>query len=298
MDWDKLRIFHAVAEAGSFTRAGDALNLSPSAISRQISGLEKSLNVALFQRHARGLRLTEQGRLLFDTARDVMTRLAIAESKLYETRTRPSGPLRVTTTVGFGSVWLTPRLKEFLLLYPEIDMTLVLDDRQLDLAIGEADVAIRMAPPAQPNLIQRRLLTVRFYVYASGEYVKAFGRPTTPAELSAHRLIVYGETISRPPLPTAQWLLTAGLPPGRSRRPALTLNTVFGVFRAVQSGIGIAALPDYLAAGDPSLVRVLPELEGEPVDAYFVYPREVRNAKRLAVFRDFLVRKVAEAEAK
>lgn len=295
MDWDKLRIFHTVAEAGSFTRAGDTLNLSPSAISRQVSGLEKSLNVTLFHRHARGLRLTEQGRLLYDTAHDVLSRLAFVESKLYESRTRPSGPLRVTTTVGFGSIWLTPRIKDFLLLYPEIDLTLVLDDRQLDLAMGEADVGIRMAPPVQPNLIQRRLLTVRFHVYASAEYLKDFGRPASPAELDGHRLIVYGDAISRPPLPTAQWLLTAGLPPGRSRRPALTLNTVYGVFRAVQGGIGIAALPDYLGTSDPNLVRILPAIEGEPVEAYFVYPREVRNAKRLAVFRDFLIRKVAEA---
>ena len=126
--------------------------------------METSLKVALFHRHARGLKLTEQGRALLEATRDVQARLASAEAELYESRTRPAGPLRITTTVGFGALWLMPRIKEFLSLFPDIDVTLVFDDRQLDLAMGEADIAIRMAPPVQPNLIQRRLLTVRFSV--------------------------------------------------------------------------------------------------------------------------------------
>ena len=296
MDWDKLRIFHAVAEAGSFTRAGETLNLSQSAISRQISTLEESLKVTLFQRHARGLTLTEQGRLLHQTAREILSKLTLTEAKLYEHRVRPSGPLRVTTTVGFGSIWLTPRIREFLELYPEIDVMLVLDDRELDLAIGQADIAIRMTPPRQPELIQRHLLAVRFFVYASKDYLGQFGRPETPRELDDHRLIVYGEMISRPPLPNARWLLEAGREGDGARKPILTLNTVYGVFRAVQSGLGIATLPDYLGETDRNLVRILPELEGRRVDAYFVYAKELRNAKRIAVFRDFLIRKVAAAK--
>lgn len=293
MDWDKLRIFYAVAEAGSFTRAGDTLNLSQSAISRQIAALEESLKVTLFHRHARGLELTEQGRLLLEAARDILRRLAIAEAKLYEARDRPVGPLRVTTTVGFGSMWLTPRIAEFLERYPDIAVKLILDDRELDLAIGQADIAIRMAPPRQPELIQRRLLTVRFFVYASKAYLKEFGRPRKVADLDHHRLIVYGDELSRPPLPNARWLLEVGA--DGARVPVLTLNTVYGVFRAVQSGLGVAALPDYLGRADRTLARVLPMLEGPSADAYFVYPRELRDAKRIAVFRDFLVRKVAEA---
>jgi DNA-binding transcriptional LysR family regulator len=297
MDWDKLRIFHAVAEAGSFTHAGETLKLSQSAVSRQVSALEDSLKVTLFHRHARGLRLTDQGRLLFETAREVLAKLTVAEAKLYESRVRPSGPLRITTTVGFGSIWLTPRITEFLDLYPDIAVTLLLDDRELDLAIGQADIAIRMAPPRQPELIQRRLLTVRFYVYASKGYLKQFGRPETPEDLDGHRLVIYEEAISRPPLPNARWLLEEGADADAPRRPVLTLNTVYGVFRAVQGGLGIATLPDYLGETDRNLVRVLPSLEGRSVEAYFVYPKGLRTAKRITVFRDFLIRKVAEARA-
>jgi len=114
MDWDKIRIFHAVAEAGSFTHAGDTLNLSQSAVSRQISTLEQSLNVPLFHRHARGLILTEQGEDLYVTAHEVFHKVTMTEARLTESKERPEGPLKITTTIGFGSIWLTPRIKEFM----------------------------------------------------------------------------------------------------------------------------------------------------------------------------------------
>lgn len=292
MDWDKLRVFHAVAEAGSFTHAGEALNLSQSAVSRQISALEESLSVPLFHRHARGLILTEQGELLYRTAKDVFAKLAMAEGMLSESRDRPKGPLKVTTTVAFGSTWLTPRLREFLEVHPEIELSLVLDDSELDLSMREADVAIRMSPPRQPDLIQRHLVTVHFHIYASPEYIKKHGAPEKPEDLDGHKLIVYGEEI-RAPIANVNWLLQAGAQPDRPRRPALCVNNVYAIYRATKSGLGIAALPDYMA-NETGLQRVLPELAGPPVDAYFVYPEELRSSKRIGVFRDFLVRKVNE----
>ena len=199
MDWDKLRVFHAVAEAGSFTHAGEALNLSQSAVSRQISALEESLSVPLFHRHARGLILTEQGELLFRTAREVFAKLAMSESLISESKDRPKGPLKITTTVAFGSIWLTPRIREFLDLYPEIQVSLVVDDSELDLSMREADVAIRMSPPRQPDLIQRHLVSVQVHIYGAPEYLKKHGTPQRPEDLDEHRLIIYGED-SRPPV--------------------------------------------------------------------------------------------------
>jgi DNA-binding transcriptional LysR family regulator len=294
MDWDKLRVFHAVAEAGSFTHAGDALNLSQSAVSRQISGLEESLQVPLFHRHARGLILTEQGELLYRTARDVFAKLSMTEAMLSESKDRPKGPLKVTTTVAFGSSWLTPRVKEFLELYPEITLSLLVDDGELDLSMREADVAIRMTPPRQPDLVQRHLMTVRSYAFASTEYLKKHSTPTRPEDLDEHRLIVYGDD-ARPPAASINWLLEAGAKPGAERRPILKVNNVNGIYRAVQSGLGIGAIPNYMLQETGELVRVLPELSGPTVEAYFVYPEELRPSKRIAVFRDFLIRKVAEA---
>ncbi len=294
MDWDKLRIFHAVAEAGSFTHAGEQLNLSQSAVSRQISALEESLNVPLFHRHARGLILTEQGELLYRTAHEVFGKLAMTEALLTESKDRPKGVLKVTATVAFGSTWLAPRMREFMEVYPDIELHLVLADRELDLSMREADVAIRMTPPRQADLIQRHVLTVHMQAYAAASYVKKMGIPKTPEELDKHRLVVYGED-QRPPVPDTNWLLRVGRPAGDPRRPAMSINNVYGILQAVQSGSGIAALPEFMVQGSNDLVRVLPELEGPQIDAYFVYSEELRATKRIAVFRDFLLRKVADS---
>jgi DNA-binding transcriptional LysR family regulator len=295
MDWDKLRIFHAVAEAGSFTHAGESLNLSQSAVSRQISALEESLNVSLFHRHARGLILTEQGELLYRTAHEVFAKLAMAEAQLSESKDRPKGQLKVTTTVALGSTWLAPRMGEFLEVYPDVTVDLLLDDRELDLSMREADVAIRMAPPRQPELIQRHLMTVHMHVYAAPSYIKRYGLPKSPEDLEQHKVIVYGEE-TKPPVPDVNWLLKLGVKGDGLRRPSLTVNNVYAIQRAAQAGLGLAALPEFMVQGTSNLVRVMPDIEGPRIDAYFVYPEELRNSKRIQVFRDFLLRKVAETQ--
>jgi DNA-binding transcriptional LysR family regulator len=250
--------------------------------------------VPLFHRHARGLILTEQGELLFRTAREVFAKLAMSESLISESKDRPKGPLKITTTVDFGSIWLTPRIREFLDLYPEIQVTLVVDDSELDLSMREADVAIRMSPPRQPDLIQRHLVTVQVHIYGTPDYLKKYGTPQRAEDLDEHRLIVYGED-ARPPVPGVNWLLDMGAKPGRDRRPILAVNNTYGKLRAVNSGLGLASLPDFVAAENSDLVRVLPELSGPPNEAYFVYPEELRSSKRISVFRDFLLRKVTES---
>jgi len=294
MDWDKLRVFHAVAEAGSFTRAGEALNLSQSAVSRQVSSLEESLNVTLFHRHARGLILTEQGELLFRTVREVFAKLAMAEAQLSESKDRPKGTLKVTATVGLGSTWLAPRIGEFIEIYPDVSVDLLLEDRELDLSMREADVAIRLLPPRQPELIQRHMMTVHSYIYAAPAYLKKYGMPRSVDDLDKHKVIIYGEEV-RPPVPTINWLLTVGGREDRPRAPVLTVNNAYAIVRAVQSGLGLGGLAEFMATEMPGLVRVLPEVQGPRIDAYFVYPEELRNSKRIQVFRDFLLRKVAEA---
>lgn len=292
MDWDKLRIFHAVAEAGSFTHAGEQLNLSQSAVSRQISALEESLKVMLFHRHARGLILTEQGELLYRTAHEIFGKLSMVEAQLAESKDRPRGLLKVTTTVAFGSTWLSPRMRDFMELYPDIEVHLILTDRELDLSMREADIGIRLSPPRQADLIQRHLLTVHMAIFASTHYLKKHGSPSSPEDLDNHRIVVYGDD-ARPPVPDVNWLLRIGNETGELRRANLTVNNVYGVMRAVQAGAGIGALPEFMVQGQSDLVQVLPELTGPTIDAYFVYPEELRASKRIQVFRDFLLRHVA-----
>jgi DNA-binding transcriptional LysR family regulator len=290
MDWDKLRIFHAVADAGSFTHAGETLHLSQSAVSRQISALEDSLKAPLFHRHARGLRLTEQGELLYNTAHEVFAKLNMVESQISEAKESPVGQLKITTTVAFGSVWLTSRIGDFLSLYPDIDVSMVLADTELDLSMRQADVAIRLEPPKKPDLVQRHLMSIGYHVYATPEYLKRKGMPKKPEDLDNHDLIVYGEDAT-PPVANLNWLLDAGRTKGSGpREPVLKVNSIYGIFRAVQSGIGIGAIPNYMSDEVGTLVEVLPELRGPNLDVYFVYPTELRNSARIGVFRDFVVK--------
>ena len=289
MDWDKLRIFHAVAEAGSFTHAGEVLNLHQSAVSRHVAALEESLKAPLFHRHPRGLRLTEQGELLYRTAHDVFTKLAQAEQLLRDHKEKPSGDLRVTTTVAFGSTWLAPRMAEFVRLYPEIDVDLILEDRDIDLGLGKADVAIRMRAPVQSDLIQRRLFTTHYHIYGSPEYASRHGLPRTAADLDHHAIIIYGEGVPST-LRDLNWLATIGRASNMPRVPRLKVNNVYGVLLACEAGVGLAALPDYLARGNPRLTRLVLDVDGPSFDTYFVIPEELREAKRVAVFRDFLLR--------
>jgi DNA-binding transcriptional LysR family regulator len=290
MDWDKLRVFHAAAAAGSFTHAGETLGLSQSAVSRQVSALEGEMRVPLFHRHARGLILTEQGELLYRTTQDVLLKLDLVKAALTDSREKPNGELRVTTTIGLGANWLTPRLDEFLTLYPEIQLTLILTDEELDLAMREADVAIRFRQPTQPDLIQRKMFTVHFHAFAAPAYVEKHGRPETLEDLDRHKLIAYGG-----PVPSffkqMNWLLHAGRAPNDLRRPVLTINNINGIRNAAEAGVGLAVLPDYLIEPDGGLQAVLQTAAMPAFDTYFVYPEEMKHLARIQVFRDFLVAK-------
>ena len=292
MDWDKLRIFHAVADAGSFTHAGTELNLSQSAVSRQISALEDDLRVPLFHRHARGLILTEQGEVLYRTAHDVFTKLAAAKTRLMDSKEKPSGELRITTTVGLGSIWLTPRIKEFMELYPDIQVQLMLEDEELDLSMREADVAVRLRRPTQPDLIQRKLFTVHHHIFASVDYVRTHGIPKSVGDLDKHKILIFGATA--PYLNNLTMLQTAGRPEGEPRAVALKVNNAYGLRRAVQAGAGIAILADYLVAPDMNLVQIDLAIDTPEYETYFVYPEELKDTKRVTAFRDFIVAKARE----
>ena len=290
MDWDKLKVFHAAAEAGSFTHAGEQLGLSQSAVSRQVSALEQELSAPLFHRHARGLILTEQGELLYRTAHEVFMKLEAARTKLTDSREKPHGELKVQTTVGLGVHWLTPRLGEFCDLYPDIRINLITGDEELDLAMREADVAIRLRQPVQPDLIQRKLFSMHFHAYASPEYLKRSGTPHSPQDLDRHRIMALGGNAPNY-LQDVHWLTKLGRDGKEPRVPWFVINNVLGLLRACQRGLGIAMLPDYLVEEDGGLVQLFGDVDGVAFEAYFVYPEELKSVARIQVFRDFLVAK-------
>ena len=289
LDWDKLRVFHAVAIAESLTRAGDALNLSQSAVSRQISALESSLQCDLFHRHARGLMLSEQGEILLKSVTQILAELSRAENELIETRERPRGPLKITTPIGFGTNWLAPTIKDFIKQFPEISVTLLVDDREMDLTMRVADVAIRLYPAKHPDLVQKKLMSFSNGLYPSNDYIATHGTPKKLEELAKHQLICYPEEV-RPPYSNVHWVTKKVTP----ERPPIRINSMVGMLSAVQSGAGIASLPDYIAQDQSDVKRILNDVKSPKTDMYFIYPLELRNSKRINVFRDFLIQKMQQ----
>jgi DNA-binding transcriptional LysR family regulator len=294
MDWDKLRIFYSVALSKSLTKAGDSLNLSQSAVSRQISALEEKLGIPLFHRHARGLMLTEQGEILFRTVSDMVTKLQLTENALAESSAKPKGPYKLTAPGAFTNLWLSKQMKEFTDLYPEIDVTLISEDRELDLTIREADAAIRFYPAKHPDLVQVPLMTLHNSLFASSDYLQMYGTPKSISDLKHHKLLGFDSSIATP-FQEVNWLYELPEAKAAGLKPFFKVNSLFSLRVAVKQGMGIAPLPDYIMYKTRHIARVLPEVQGPKTDAYYVYPVELKNSKRVAVFRNFITQKIAES---
>ena len=294
MDWDKLRIFHAVADAGSLTHAGDTLHLSQSAVSRQIRALEESLNTVLFHRHARGLILTEQGELLFDATKTMNKRIDAAAARIRDSEEEVFGELRVTTTTGIGTIWLAPRLYKLYETYPDLKIDLMMEERVLDLPMREADVAIRMKEPSQADLIRKRLMFVRIGLYATREYIARHGAPETLDDMKNHRLIF--QNPKSPQVLAGQNLVRELMT--YEIGSTLTVNNYFGVLQAAIHNLGIGMLPDYVTHAIDTMVRVLPDVESMEVPVYLAYPEELRHSKRIEAFRDFVEKEILEDKRK
>ena len=294
MDWDKLRVFHAVADAGSLTHAGDRIRLSQSAVSRQIRNLEESLSVILFHRHARGLILTEQGELLFEATRQMSKKLEAASARIKDSKDGVFGELRVTTTTGFGTLWLAPRLGRLYEKYPKLRINLMLEERVLDLPMREADVAIRMKEPSQADLIRRRLMQINMKLFAHRDYIDQYGIPTVVEDMAKHRLICHSP--ESPQVSAGVRWIEPFLSANDSS--VMMVNNYFGILQAVLHGFGIGALPHYLTLDFPELITVLPDIVSDAVPVFLAYPEELRNSKRVNAFRDFVIEEMVEDKKK
>ena len=295
MDWDKLKIFHVVAEAGSFTSATVILNISQSAISRQIQSLEEDLKVKLFERHARGLTLTQNGEYVYKTAHEVISKLKEIEISLGDQKNKPTGKLTITTVRSFGTHWLTPRIQEFMNLNPEIEVELIFDDKELDLSTRQADIGIFMRRPKQLNYIQRKLVDINYHIYGSTKYLGTYGIPKTINDLTKHRFISFGKGAPSPVF-NPDWALKLGSKDNNKIKPVMKVNSVMGLLLAVESGVGLAALPDYLVSQSNNVVKVLPKSEGPITEAHFVYPQSLKNIARVQAFKNFLYSKLSETK--
>ncbi len=289
MDWDKLKIFHNVALDLNISEAAHKMNISHSSISRQISALERDLKVSLFKRHARGLTLTEQGKILFKTAHDIFGKIALTEAKLTESKEKPTGPLTIAATVAFGTTWLAPRIEKFTNSYPEIDVSIIIENKYTDLAQGEADVALRLTEPTQMDLIRFPLYEFQFKIYSSPKYIEKFGIPKDVSELPNHKIVAFGDSVE-PSIPDVNCILD--LLPKNKKVKTLFISNMYGVMRAIGGGAGIGALPEYMRISNNNLVPILPTADTPKTIIYFTYPPELKGSKKIEALRDFLVREV------
>jgi DNA-binding transcriptional LysR family regulator len=293
MDWDKLKIFYTVALCKSHTKAGEALGLSQSAVSRKMTSLEERLGTPLFIRHARGLMLSEQGEIMFRTVSEMVQKLEATQSAITETSARPKGPFKLTAPSAFTNIWLARHVKEFTDRYPDIDMTLLSEDRELDLTRREADAAIRFYPTTHPDMVQVPIVRLGNSLYASNDYLRRHGAPSSLKDLKHHKLLGFEET-SATPFDEINWLYH--LPEARKIKlaPHFRVNSLFSMRVAVKQGMGIAPFPDYMMYRARHVAKVLPDITGPSTDGYYVYPTELRNSKRVAAFKNFVQQKIAE----
>ncbi len=286
MNWDKLKSFYEVAISKSISKASIKLNISQSALSRQIQDLELDLKTELFIRHQKGVRLTEQGENLFNSVSQINNSISDFEKKLIDKKIKPVGKLTISTTVGFGSTWLTPRINKFVDQFPDIDINLIMSDEEIDLSARMADVAVRVKKPTQGNLIFKKFVNFHNHIYGSSEYLQKKGIPRNVNDLDKHDLICFGAGLPSP-ISNIDWILKVGKA-GTKRKPKFRVNSIYAMSLAIEKGGGLASLPDYMVANKPQLIRVLPNQEGPSYQTYFVYSESFKNDRRLEVFRDFL----------
>ena len=294
MDWDRLKTFYHVATAGSISKAMGTINLSQSAITRQIQSLEHSLKTKLFKRHTKGLTLTEQGAYLFEETEKIFADLNSIEKKIVEFKSTPSGNLSINTTVGFGSMWLSPRINEFVQDFPEINLKLNYSEDEQDMLRQDYDIGIWMRRPKHLDLVSKHIATIKYHIYGSAQYINEKGMPYRRSDLSQHRLITYG-TGKPSPLSDTNWILKTGIQKNQKiRKPHITINNLYGLLVAVETGAGLAALPDYMVQHKAHVVKVLPEIEGPTYEVHMVYHENLKGSLKIIAFRDFLIDKIKQ----
>jgi DNA-binding transcriptional LysR family regulator len=288
MDWNKLRTFYHVASVGSFSKAAESLNITQSALSRQVLDLEYSLKKTLFFRRPRGLELTKEGEILYSTARKVYAEIEAGETNLYEEETIPKGLLKICTTPEIATFWLSSYLPGFLSRYPDIRVAVISSAQPTDYLLSKADISLITRKTQSPDFIQKSMIKVKLKLYASPEYIQKHGSPKDLKDLDKHQLLTYGDYINHP-YENINWILNAGASSGQVREPYLQINSMHGLQLMAEAGFGIISLsPENPSLKISNLVQILPDAEGPDIETFLVYPMQLKNSKRVQAFREYM----------
>jgi DNA-binding transcriptional LysR family regulator len=281
-DWNDLRYFLAVARAGSTLGAAAALNLSQTTAARRVAALEQGLGAALFERHPSGYRLTEAGQEILAAAERVEQEALTLERLMQQRVRRLAGTIRVATNEPLANLLLIPALGEFGRLHPEIRIEVFVDDRQADLARGEADVALRGGfSPGEGGLVARRLRDLPWSVYCSSDYAQRKGAPRCAEDLATHCVVGGAGAVAAMPGP--RWLEQQTSEPVVTRSSSLT-----NLMAAVKSGLGLGALPCLLADPERDLVVCFQLPKEFTAGLWLVTRAELRDEPCVKTFNDFI----------
>jgi len=289
----EMRVFVAVADAGSFVGAARKLVISPPAVTRAVAALEARLAVQLFQRTTRAVRLTEPGARFVETARHLLLELDTAEKELVGEAGDVAGILMISASVTFGRYVLAPIVAEFLAAHPQIRISMALSERLVELVDEGIDLAVRIAELPDSSLIARRVGTVQRMLVASPDYLAAHGVPETPAALSDHAVIAFTGLLQN-----REWRYRTRQGARRlAVEPRLEVNDAATAIMAAEAGQGITGVYSYMvsdAVQEGRLVPVLADHALQPVPVQLVYPEGRFVAPKLRAFMDFAAPRLSE----
>jgi DNA-binding transcriptional LysR family regulator len=286
-DWNDLRYFLAVTRHGSTLAAAKALRISQSTVHRRLRELEHRLGHALVKRHPTGYRLTELGNLVVPHAERIEAAVLSFERQLAAADERPVGVVRVTCPEALGSrLMRSPLIEKFNSRYPALRVELIMNNKLLDLAKGEADVAIRGVAPSDSSLYGRKIAALQWAVYATRSYVKRHGRIESFEDINDHRVILLEGSIRNHD--AARWLKSVA-PNAKIVARSDSLPTLL---LAVKSGIGLAPLPLTVGESERGLQRLLGPIPGVVTDFYLLMHEDMRRTPRVRAFFDFIVKEL------
>lgn len=283
-------VFVAVVESGGFSSAARMLGVSKSAVSKRINQLERSLGVRLLHRTTRKLSLTEAGERYFEHAAQALIAADKAEDAVTELQGEPQGKLKISSPMSFGRLHVAPLIPKLLKRYPKLQVELIMDDRPVDLVATGLDVAIRSGPGSMPAsaLIARKLTPLRQVLCASPDYIKHYGMPGTPAELTAHNCILFSLSSD-----ANEWTLIGdNTPETVSVSGNYSVNNSEALLEALREGIGIGRLPTFVAGPDLKTGRLVKLFESYRIPDhtfYAVFPEREYLPAKVRAFLDFAI---------
>jgi len=281
-DWDDLRIFLAVARAGSFTEAARLLGIVQTTVGRRVDKLEHRLGSKLFLRRRSGVKLTSSGMALAEHALRIQEMTNQIERRLFGEDRTMVGPVRLTVTDGLAAYWLVPKLGDFYNVHPSLRLEIAATGSFVDLSSGKADIAIRYERPVDASIVCRKLGQIPFALYGSETYLKQFGTPRTVDDISRHRIIE--NTNLQLNAAFAEWYSLL-----RNHPSVLSANSSATVLSAVCGGLGLALMPRQFKRVSPDLVQL--DVPIQPVsDVWLLCHRDMIRIARIRATLDFIAK--------